>query len=240
MVLLCHGVEVHLRDSVRFHISPARGIDAAVFNAELAVGHDKLRVNEHLNSEPRAGRAGAVGIVEGKQARGNLLQRDSAVRTGVVLGKAELLLGVLQFRRQQASGEAQRCFGRIRETAADAVLDGNAVDDDLDGMLFVLVQRDIFRQVIDQAVHTGPNIAGTLCIFKDFLMLAFFAAHHRRQQGELCSLRKLHQAVDDLVHGLLADLTPALWAVRNPDTRVQKAEIVIDLRHRSHSGTGIL
>ena len=74
MVLLRHRVEVHLGDAVRLDVSPARGVDAAVFDAELAVGHDELGINQHLNPEARAGRAGPVGVVEGKQPRGDLFQ----------------------------------------------------------------------------------------------------------------------------------------------------------------------
>ena len=33
VILLRHRIEVHLGDSVRFHIPPARGVDAAVFDA---------------------------------------------------------------------------------------------------------------------------------------------------------------------------------------------------------------
>ena len=240
MVFFRHRVEVHLGDAVRLDIPPARGVDAAVFDAEPAVWHDELGINQHLNPEAGAGRAGPVGVVEGKQPRRDLFQRDSAVRTCVILGKAEFLFRVLQFCRQQAAGEAQRRFGGVRKTAPDAVLDGDPVHDDLDGVLFVFVQRDLFRQVIDQSVHPGADIAGALRVLQDLFMLALLAAHHRRQQRKPGSLGKLHQAVDDLVHGLLADLTPALRAVRNPDARIQQTQIVIDLRHRAHGGTGIL
>ena len=229
-VAFCKCLKVHARNAVGLDIAPSRGVQTAVIDAELFVRDHHLGVDEQLNAEARAGRAGAVGVVEGKEPRRNLLQRDAAVGAGIVLGKAELFPAVLQHRRHQAAGEAEGGLRRVGQAAPRALLDPNPVDDDLDRMLFVLVQGNLFRQIIDDPVRPYADIAGALRILQDLAVFALFPAHHRRHQRNAGILGQLHQTVDDLVHGLLPDLSAALRAVRDADPGVQKAEIVIDLR----------
>ena len=71
-------------------------------------------------------------------------------------------------------------------------------------------------------------------------MLALAAPHHRRHHLNTGTLRQGHDLVDDLIHRLLADLPAALGAVGHAYPRPQKPQIVIDLRHRTHGGAGIL
>ena len=181
-----------------------------------------------------------MGVIEGKQPRCDLFQRDPAVRAGIVLGEAEFFFRVLQLCGQQSAGKAQSRFRGICETPPDAVLDGDAVHDDFNGVLFVFVERDFLCKVIDQSVHTGTDITGALRVFQNLPVLALLAAYHRCQQGEPGPLRKLHQPVHDLIHSLLSDFTAALRAVRNSDARIQEAEIVINLCHRPNRGAGVL
>ena len=71
-------------------------------------------------------------------------------------------------------------------------------------------------------------------------MLALFPPDHRREDLNPASLRKRKDLIHDLVNALLPDLTTAFGAVRHADPRPEKAQIVIDLRHCTHGGTGIL
>ena len=64
-------------------------------------------------------------------------------------------------------------------------------------------------------------------------------AHDRRQKLNLRSLRKFHDLIHHLIYRLLLDLLPTLRTVRDTDPRIQKAEIIIDLRHSTHRGPGI-
>ena len=222
-VAFCKCLKVHARNAVGLDIAPSRGVQTAVIDAELFVRDDHLGVDEQLNAEARAGRAGAVGVIEGKEPRRNLLQGDAAVGAGIVLGKAELFPAVLQHRRHQTAGEAEGGLRRVGQAAPRALLDPNPVDDDLDRMLFVLVQGNLFREIIDNSVCPYADIARALRILQDLAVLALFPAHHRRHQRNAGILGQLHQTVDDLVHGLLPDLSAALRAVRNADSCVQQA-----------------
>ena len=49
---------------------------------------------------------------------------------------------------------------------ADIGPDDKPVHDDLDGVLFVLLQLDLLVQFVEAAVHSGPDIAGALGILK--------------------------------------------------------------------------
>ena len=107
-------------------------------------------------------------------------------------------------------------------------------------MLFVFFERNILRKIINQSVNAGTHIPGTLCVFQHFAVLTLFPADHRRQKREPRPLRQLQNAVNHLVNGLLPDLAPAVRAVRNPDPRVEQAQIVINLRHSPYRRPGIL
>ena len=70
-------------------------------------------------------------------------------------------------------------------------------------------------------------------------MGTFPSPNHRGQQLQLLLFRKRHDLVHHLVHGLPADLPPAAGAVRYPDSGIEKPEIIVDLCHRPHSGSGV-
>ena len=178
-------------------------------------------------------------IVKREEPRRNLLQRDAAVWAGIVLREGELLAAFVQLGRQEPSGQTQRRFCRVRQTAAGAFPQGNTVHYDLNIVLFILIQRNLFPQIIHQAVHPRPHIAGAPGILQHLAVLALFPADHRRQQRNTRPLGKRHQPVHHLIDGLLLNLPAAVRAVGNPDTGIQKAKVVIDFRHRTHSGAGV-
>ena len=70
-------------------------------------------------------------------------------------------------------------------------------------------------------------------------MFTLSAAHNRRQQLDLRALRQFHDLIDHLVNRLLFDLFSTLRAVRHTDPRVEKSEVIVDLRHCSHRRAGI-
>jgi hypothetical protein len=81
--------------------------------------------------EAEAGRAGAVGAVEGEVARGERLEADAAVGAGVPLGVERLArLGLalgLRERHQHALAVAQGQLDRVGEARADRRRDDEPV-----------------------------------------------------------------------------------------------------------------
>ena len=106
-------------------------------------------------------------------------------------------------------------------------------------MLFILLQLDLFRKVIGDAVHPGSHIAGFLRVLKDLDVLALSGAHHWGQHLDAGALGQLHDLVHDLVDGLLADLFAAFGAVGHAHPGPEQAEIVINFRHGAHGGAGV-
>ena len=81
-------------------------------------------------------------------------------------------------------------------------------------VLFVLVERDLLRQLIEAPVHAHAGVAAAAGVVEHLLVLALFAAHDGREDLKFCPLRQAHDLVDDLVDRLAADLLAAFRAVR--------------------------
>ena len=107
-------------------------------------------------------------------------------------------------------------------------------------MLLVLLQLDLFAQVIGDAVHPAAHIAGAACVLEDLGVLALLAPDHRGHDLDPGGLGQLQHLVDDLVDGLLFDLLAAYRAVGGAHPGPEQAEIVIDLGDSAHGGPGIL
>ena len=239
MIALGQRLEIHAGDRVPADVVPAGGDDAAVHDREIGVGHDELRIDQKLHAEPRTGRAGAVRVVEGEQARLQLLDGDAAVLAGVVLRKAQQLVPPGYVDVEQAAGEPQRRLRRVRQTADDLWLDDKAVHHDLNVMLLVFLEPDLLGQIVGNAVDAGADIARTPRVLEYLRVLALFPADHRTHELELRACGQLHDAVNDLVDRLLPDLAPAFRTVRHADARPQQTHVVVDLRHRAHRGARV-
>ena len=106
-------------------------------------------------------------------------------------------------------------------------------------MFQVLIQRNLLGQLILAAVDHHADIAAAFCLFEHLFVSSLAAAHNRREKLDFRPLRECHDLIDHLVHRLAADDFSALRAVRNTDSRVQKTEVIVNLRHGSHSGAGV-
>ena len=122
----------------------------------------------------------------------------------------------------------------------DVGAEDEAVDDDLDIVLFVLFEGNFLAEVIHVPVGADADIARAARVLENFYMLAFFAADDRRHDLHARPLAQRHELVDDLVDGLLADLLAAVRTVRRADARPEQAQIVVHLRHRADGGSWVL
>ena len=108
-------------------------------------------------------------------------------------------------------------------------LDGDAVDDDVDRVLVLLVQHGRVGQLDDLAVDPGAAEALRGQLAEQVGVLALAVADHRREDLEAGALLEPHQPVDDLLRRLLADRLAAHRAVRAAGARVEQAQVVVDL-----------
>ena len=158
------------------------------------------------------------------------------------LGLDRLGLAVFQHRNDhKAVRQLQGDLDRVGQARSDLAFDDDAIDNGLDGVCARLGQRRGLTQIDHFAVDACPHEPLTLNGLEDLAMLAFLAAHQRRQHHELGPLRPVHHAIDDLRGGLAGDRSPARFAaaVAGPATRLthprkQQSQIVVHVSRRGH------
>lgn len=110
-----------------------------------------------------------------------------------------------------------------------AVLDGEAVDDHLDGVLLLLLERGRLGELDGLAVDPSAAVALGLEVGEEVDELALALAHQRREDLEAAALGQAQDLVDDGLRGLPGDGAVALGAVRLADPGEEQPEVVVDL-----------
>ena len=240
VVLLSQRLKIHPEHGIRPGTGPAGGLNGSVQNGLVPVRNHQILIRHQPEAQTHAAGAGTAGIVEGEHSRLQLRQADAAVLTGVVLGKAQLLPGFGQLDGDKTAGMIAGSLNGVRQPTAQAFFQHQPVNYQLDGVLFVLLAGDFLGQVVLDAVHPYPGEAGLFRVLEDLLMLALFPPDDGGQYQKTGSLPQRLHPVYDLVDGLTADFLAALGAVGHANPRPQKAQIIVDFRHRPHGGAGIL
>ena len=222
---------------VRAGLPPHHG-DRSLIDAESLVRDHQILVKLHLVTQSKTYRAGTEGIVEGEASRLHFADTDAAVRTGEALAEGHRL-ATDHIHHQQAFGQLQYVFNGICQTALNTILYHQTVYYNVDIVLDIFIQFDLFRQFIHTAVDPYPDITASLGTLQHFGMLALTASDHGGQQLDLRTFSHVHDLVYHLVYGLFGNLPAALRAVGNTDPRIQQTEVIIDLRNRTHSGTRV-
>ena len=209
------------------------GHERALGDRELRIGHEEVGVDLLLGAEPGAAGAGAVRRVEAEDARLQLGKADTVLGAGETLGERELL-PVHDGDGHEALGERQGGLDRIGQTVAEIGLHRKPVDHDLDRVLELLVELDLFLEQPLLAVHLHAREALAPQLLEEILVLALTVSHDRRVDRELRAFREPQHLVDDGLDALPGDRPPADRAVRPPDARVQQAQVVVDLGDSAH------
>ena len=225
------------------------GGDGPLTEGGVLVGDDEVRVHLQLDAEAGARGAGAEGRVEGEGARLDLVDVERVVvGAGHRLGVAPLASGVVlvevdEVDDEDPAGEAERGLHRVGEALlarpVSLPLRHEAVDDDVDGVLDLLLQgrrlgeRDRLAVHARTAVPLGPQLG------EEIDELALARPDDRREDLESGALRQLEQAVDDLLGALPRDRLAADGAVRAPDPREEEAQVVVHLGDRADRRAGV-
>ena len=220
--------------------------DRTLADARLGVGDHELRVDLEVRAETVAVTARAVGRVEREVAGREFLIGEPTDRTAEVLGEGEdlvvesrIITATHDLHLGDTLGDAQGRLERIGETAFDAVLLHEAIDDDLDGVLFVTGEFDLVGELVQFAVddRASESLAGE--IGEQRVVGALSSPDHRRQHLEPSSIGQLEHPIDDLLGGLTGDHRPVVGTVRHPDARIQQAQVVVDLGDGPDGGARI-
>ncbi len=208
------------------------GDEGAISDREGRVGHQHVRVDLELRPEAGAARAGAVRRIEREDPRLELGQRDTVLGAGEVLREQHRLARVDHVDRDEPLRETGRRLDRLRQPRAQIGLHHEAVDDDLDRVLELLVERDLLLEQPLLPVDLDAREAVGTELLEDVLELALAIAHDRRVDSELRPLLEAQNLVDDRVERLPGDRAAADRTVRTADSRVQESQVVVDLGHR--------
>ena len=239
MIFLCQRLKIHPGNRVVLDVIEAACLNGPVQNRLVPVGNDKVGVGDQLRAETRADRARAVGIVEREHARRQLRQADAAVFAGVVLREDGVFVPVHLVENHKPAGKRQRGLDRVCQTPRKIGLHDQTVDHNVDVVFFVLVELDFLGKIVDAFIDARTHKAAASGVVEHLRMLALFAAHDGGENLKACFLRKTHDLIDNLVDRLALDFLSALRAVRHAAARPQKAQIVVDLRHRADRGAGV-
>jgi hypothetical protein len=117
--------------------------------------------------------------------------------------------------------------------------DDVAVDDDLDRMALVLVERARrIGQVVQDAVDADADEALLAGRIEDAIALGLAILDERAENEQAGALRQGEDLVNDLLDSLALDRM-AVRAVRDADSGEQEPEVVVDLRDRPDGGARV-
>src|SRR5207244_10214658 len=156
-----------------------------------------------------------IWVVEGEVPRRQLLHREAVVGAGEIL--AEELLVALTFvggDEYEPIGQFRCGFDRFAHPTNGRGFNGQPVDIDFNVVFLVLLEGDLFVELVEIAINPNSTEAGLSGFGKDVLKLAFSTAHDRRHNSDSTPLRHLENPVGDLLGCLPRDLVPADRAVR--------------------------
>ena len=144
---------------------------------------------------------------------------------------------------EHAAGQAERGLDRVGEPALGRRVVGplghEAVDDDVDGVLDLLLELGRVGEGDDLAVDAGAGEALGLQLGEEVDVLALAGAHDRGEHLEAGALGQLEEPVDDLLRALPGDRLAAHRAVRAAGAREEQAQVVVDLGDGADGGARV-
>ena len=139
-----------------------------------------------------------------------------------------VLLAVHEVDEHAAVGELERGFDRVGQALVNTVLNDDAVDDHLDGVLVLLGELGRVGELHGFAVHAGTRIALRQQVLEEVYELALTCADDGREDLQAGAFGVLLQNVHNLLRGLLGDFFAAFGAVRVADARPEQTHVVVD------------
>ena len=150
-----------------------------------------------------------------------------------LLGVFVRVVAVVNADDDVAFADAEGGVDRFGQSAADARGRFEAVDDDLDVVPHLAVEREIVVERHVFAVDAGPHEALLAQVFEQVFVFALLAADDGGEHGELRARFDRHDAGDDLLARLGGDRLAAFGAVAVADAGVEHAEEIVDFGDRA-------
>src|SRR5262249_32105375 len=155
-----------------------------------------------------------VRAIEREHARRYLGVRDAAFDAGEALAEVDLarILAVEALDLEQVVAIFEGHFEGIAQALFDAGADRQSIDDYLDRVALIFVERDVVAQFPHRAIDFDPHEAGPAHVAQFLAVLALAIAHDGREHVKPRVLRPGHDTVHDLLHALLRDFAAAVVA----------------------------
>ena len=203
------------------------------------IGNHQIGVEEHPGPEPVAGGAGAEGVVEGEQAGLDLVDGEARDRAGELGREDRAVAAVGVLRDRDPFGQREGGLQRIGEPVAGIRPDHQTVDDNLDVVLELLVERGHRVDVVQRPVDLDPGETLLLQVPELPAVLALAAADDRGEQVDPGAFLHLLHAVDHLRDRLALDRKAGGGRVGDADAREEEPHVVVDFRHGAHRGARV-
>ena len=216
------------------------GADRPFGEGQVAVRDDQFGVDFQAPTQPHAGPAGPERAVEAESPRLHVGRHEvRVVRIVILLGKAVGPAVVVDIDdEQEVLGRAQAGLDRLADPFGRFGVVDDAVDDDLDRMLLVLVQVGELVQIVNDAVDPGPAVTLAAVDVRDMGVLAFLGFDDRRQDQVAVAFRQSQDALGYLFERHRPDRL-AGRIVGRAGPGVEQPEIVVYLRDRRHRAARI-
>ena len=207
---------------------------------QRGIGHQRFQINFLAQAQAAAGFAHARGVVEREHLRRQLFVGNGALGAGELKAEHALFAAVGVQRVQDAVALAQRCLHRFGKPRTLALFNAQAVNDDFNVVLSLLVQRDFFFQRCDAPVHAHARETRRARRGEHVLVFTLAPGDYRREQVDAAGFGVGEDAVHDVVHGLLAHRLAALHAMLDADARVKHAQVVVDFGDSADGGARVM
>ena len=205
------------------------GSDGALGQAEALVRHHEVGVEIEADAEAVAARAGAEGVVEGKEPGLDLLDGEARDRAGE-LGREDRAFAALRILGgHEPVGEPETGLQAVGEPGAERGRDHHAVHHHLDVVLALLVERGRGVDFVSLAVDLDPGEAPLEQLGEVLPVFALAPPDHRGQQVKPRAVGHRHDAVHHLAHGLALDGEPRGRRIRHPDAGEEQAQVIVNL-----------
>ena len=135
---------------------PSQYGNGALVNTQRFIRDHQILVKFHLITQSKTIRTGAKRIIKGKTSRLHLINADTAIRTSKVLAEIQHL-PICHIHHHQAIAQAHGCFNRICQTLFNARTDDQTIYHDLNVVLDILIQMDLFRKLILVSIDPDPH-----------------------------------------------------------------------------------
>ena len=230
-------------------VAAVPAFDRTAGQAQRGKGHHALGVEHFGVAQTVAGRAGAHGRVERKQAGFELAHAVAAHGTSKARRKAVLHAAVEVEHQGAAIGQAQRGLEALGQALAQGVgcaVFGHlvahleAVDHHVDVVLFGFLQRGQGVGFDHLAVDPKAHKALRLHLRKQVNVFAFFLSRHGCQHHQTGLVGHGQHGVHHLRHALRGQGQVVFGAVRGASAGEEQTQVIVDLGDRAHGGARVV